>query len=147
MFADRTAIGLEIESDLLRVVEVRRGSRGGTLQRLGSAPTPAGAVQGDRIVDPGAIGEAVKKLFATHNIQGRRVALSLPARVGLSRIAKLPLVSPNEMPELVRGELEHYRMIPPGEADFDYLVLDGNAKPGEPTATLLFAAEKRVVEG
>jgi len=143
-----TGIGLYIGDNQIRAVKLRRTSRGVSLQRLGSAATPPGAISGGVPLDVRLLAECIRRLLKGYDITGNSAVVGLPGRAATSRVLELPTMSKEEMRSVVAGEMEHYRMIPPGQGTFDFVSL-GETTEGSQSRVrlLLMAADKRIVDG
>ncbi|NIM05343.1 MAG: pilus assembly protein PilM, partial [Armatimonadetes bacterium] len=142
-----SGIGLYLGEDQLRVVKLRRTSRGVTLQRLGNVPTPTGAISGGVPLDVRLLAEGIRRLLKAYDVTGNSAAVGLPGRAATSRVLDLPSMSREEQRAVVAGEMEHYRMIPPGQGTFDFISLDEATEGGQSRSRLLLmAADKRIVD-
>jgi len=142
--------GLEISQQHLRVVELRETAEGVVLERVGAVATPPGAVIGGSIVDAAAVSAAVRTLYESHGIKSRLVIVGAPASQVASRISRVPTVEPAEMRSLARGEVEYYRLLPPGGETFDFVEMssestrEGNGERA--TDILLMAIDERIAD-
>jgi type IV pilus assembly protein PilM len=141
-------IGLDIGEDQIRVVELRRTSRGLQLQAMGAAPPPPGALSGGAVLDVRLLAEGLRRVLRENRISSfvPRVVVGLPGRVAASRVLELPEMPKADMRAVVAGEMEHYRMIPAGQGTFDFVTLgEPNPNSGQ-VRLLLMAADKKVVD-
>jgi len=70
-------VGLDIGTDSIKVAEAKYGKDGITITGLGLAPTPAGSIENEVIVDPKALGAAIKALLAESGIKTKKVVSSV----------------------------------------------------------------------
>ena len=71
-------LGIDIGTSLIKVVEARAGKDGGIeVTALGVAPTPVGAIDNEIVVDPQAVGEAIRQLLAESGITTKRTISSV----------------------------------------------------------------------
>ncbi len=115
-------MGVEITSERINIVQVRRQSQGLKLLNLASAMIPEGVVQEGRIADPLTLAELLRSTLAEHKITAKRVATSIPGREAVSRLIKLPAeLDDAELREMVLNqEAALYLPYPREEADVDY---------------------------
>ena len=144
--ASRVGIGLDIRDDQMRAVRLRRTRRGLYLERLGSAPTPSGAVRGGILGEPRLLAESVRQMLRSNDIGGGRVVVGLSGRATVSRVIELPEVREQELRAVVAGEMEHYRMIPAGQSTFGFVRLGETDEGQRRTRLLLMAADRNVVD-
>lgn len=145
--AASTGIGLYIGEEQIRAVKLRRSGRGVVLQALGSVATPPGAMSGGVVLDAKLLADAIRRLLRGYDITGNSAVVALPARTATSRVLELPKMNVEDLRTVVAGEMEHYRMIPPGQGTFDFIPL-GEVVSGEQVRLrlLLIAADKRIVD-
>jgi type IV pilus assembly protein PilM len=141
-----TGIGIYIGEDQIRGVKLRRTARGISLQRLGAVPTPAGAISGGVPLDVRLLAEGIRRLLKSYDITGGSAVVGLPGRAATSRVLELPKMSREEQKTVVAGEMEHYRMIPPGQGTFDFIELDEPEEGRSRVRLLLMAADRRIVD-
>lgn len=131
-------LGLELDGDRLRVVEVSLRSGGAALRRAGTLAVPSGAIPGN----PDLLGEALARFLAEGRHGARRAVLALAAR----HLAALPLSIPATDPATLAAALSlrasHELAMDPGG-----LVLDHAGEPGGTEPVLLVAAARPLVEG
>lgn len=144
--ASRVGIGLDIRDDQIRAVRLRRTRRGLYLERLGSAPTPNGAVRGGIVGDPRLLAGSLRHMLRSNDIRGARVVVGLSGRAAVSRVIEFPVVREEELRAVVAGEMEHYRMIPAGQSTFGFLRLGETDEGQRRTRLLLMAADRNVVD-
>ena len=62
-------VGLDISSDGIVLASLSKGKAGYQVQALAMGPTPPNSIQDGEIVDPTAVGEAVKELMEANGIE------------------------------------------------------------------------------
>lgn len=144
--AHPTGIGVEISEDQIRVAKLRRTARGVTLQGLGSAPTPAGAMSGGTILDPRLLADGIRRALRLSNVSGASAVVGLPGRAFASRVLELPAMAREELKSVVAGEMEHYRMIPMDQGTFDFITLSEPEDSSRRVRILVMAADKKMVD-
>ena len=117
------AVGLEVGTANLKVVELRAGSPP-ALATLAMRPMPPGLVQEDQIVDPQGLADEVKALFDEAGISKRFVVASVGNRQVIIRGINVPKMSLDELDEAIKWEAERYIPFPIDEVVLDYYVLD-----------------------
>ena len=150
-------LGISFGDQLIHVVAAHPGPNGGVeVTNVASVPTPAGAM-GERatIQNPALITAALRNLLREHRITTRAAVLGLPSRAVFSRLINLPPMPDRERGAVVRGEIDHLNIMPPGQGTFDYALLarpDARSAPPSETASaqsdpvLFYAVEQPVVE-
>ena len=145
-----TTVGLDIGTAWIKVAQVGVGRRGLELVNLGLIPTPEGVLGEGDINDPDALGDVIKDLLAGRNIVQRQVTAALGGQGVIIRHVQFPVMSPDELREVLRWEAEHHIPIPPAEAVVDFTIMPGQADADErgnrQMRVMLVGAQKRVVE-
>ena len=114
---------------------------------------PEGAFVGDRIVEPEAVGIALRRLVDSAGAVSRDAVFGIASGSVITQVMNVPLVPETELQAVLEGELEHYKIMRHGESAFDYLRLSaaGQSQPSEEgqaggeTPMLLMAADKNVI--
>ncbi|MFN8510970.1 MAG: type IV pilus assembly protein PilM [Deinococcaceae bacterium] len=121
------AIGLEIGTSAIKVVELRPGSPP-TLVKAVSIPTPAGTIQDGMVVDPPAVAQEIKNLLAEHKIKSRYVVTTIPNQSAITRNISVPKMEKKELDEAIQWEAERYIPYPIEDVVLDYDFLDDPAE-------------------
>jgi type IV pilus assembly protein PilM len=117
------AVGLEVGTANLKVVELRAGSPP-TLSTLAIRAMPPGLVQEDQVVDPQGLADEIKALFDEAGISKRYVVTAVGNRQAITRNIHVPKMSLQELDEAIKWEAERYIPFPIDEVVLDYYVLD-----------------------
>lgn len=117
------AVGLEVGTANLKVVELRAGSPP-SLSTLAIRAMPPGLVQEDQIVDPDGLADEIKALFDEAGIGKRYVVTAVGNRQAITRNIHVPKMSLQELDEAIKWEAERYIPFPIDEVVLDYYVLD-----------------------
>jgi type IV pilus assembly protein PilM len=118
---EKSIVGLDIEAGSVAAAEV--GSNGtAAVAQTAIAPLDAGVFKEGEVVDADALAEALRSLFATHN-------LSKSVRVGVAnqrvtvRTLRLPLIeNPEELDTAIRFQAQEHLPMPLDQAVLDHQV-------------------------
>ena len=114
-------IGLDIGSNLMKVAEVRRGSKGIEVVSLDVAPTPQEAFENSVITDPQMLGQAVKALLKKAGISGGQVISSVSGQSAVVvRVIDVPQMNTAELAETMKWEVERQVPFNASEVVMDY---------------------------
>ncbi len=140
------AVGLEVGTANLKVVELRAGSPP-SLSTLALRPMPPGLVQEDQIVDPQGLADEIKVLFDDAGISKRFVVASVGNSQVIIRSINVPKMSLDELDEAIKWEAERYIPFPIDEVVLDYYVLDNpdDVEEGEQLEVVIAAAKLELV--
>lgn len=138
-------VGLDIGTDSIKVAEAKYGKDGITITGLGLAPTPAGSIENEVIVDPKALGAAIKALLAESGIKTKKVVSSVggQSRV-VVRVIEVPKMTPSELAETMKWEVERHVPFAPTDVVMDFQPLDKpNADPDAQNMEVLLAVAQQ----
>lgn len=157
-------VGLSFSEDHIQAVAVRPLPKGEGVEvtQVATAPIPDGTMQGGVISDRMRLAGAIRQLLQANHIIARQAVVGLPSRAVFARTVTIPPVPDAERRAVVRGEIDHLNILPPGQGTFDYVVFarpkgagDTTVGPGvDPLAptggkgepVLFFAAEQHVAQ-
>jgi type IV pilus assembly protein PilM len=117
------AVGLEIGTSALKVVELRPGNPP-SLAALGMRVMPPGLVQDDAVVDIPGLAAEIKALFDEAGIRKRHVVTAVSNRQAITRNIMVPKMTVQELEEAIKWEAERYIPFPIDEVELDFFVLD-----------------------
>jgi type IV pilus assembly protein PilM len=117
------AVGLEIGTSALKVVELRPG-KPPSLAALASRPMPPGLIQDDAVVDVPGLAAELKALFDEAGIRKKHVVTAVSNRQAITRNIMVPKMTLQELEEAIKWEAERYIPFPIDEVELDFFVLD-----------------------
>jgi len=135
-------LGLDISSTAAKLIELSRTRDGYRIEAFAIEPLPERAVQDKAIVDPEAIGNAIRKLVKDSGTRSKGAAIAVPGSVAVSRIITLPAnLNEGELEMQIRMEADQYVPYPPEEVSLDFDII--GPTPGNPgTVDIMFAATR-----
>lgn len=121
-------VGLDIGSFAVKAVEARTGSGGSVvIERLASAPVPAGAVERGVIKDEsvGAISAVLSQAWSEGRLSTRDVVLGIGGEQTYVTEAFIPWVAPAELDKALPYLIKSENLLPVNPAEFqtDHVVL------------------------
>jgi type IV pilus assembly protein PilM len=121
---ENALVGLEIEAGSVAAVEVRANGAS-SLSATAIAPLPPGAFDDGEVLDPDAIAEALRSLFAEHKLS-KKVRLGIANQRVIVRTIRLPAIDdPKELEAAVRFEAQERIPMPLDQAVLDHRVVGG----------------------
>jgi type IV pilus assembly protein PilM len=138
----QAVLGLDIGSESTAIVELR-GGRGSI--ELASRPlimqTPPEMVQNNVIVEPEAVGTAVKECLRENGIKTKKVVSSVGGQSSLVvRITEVPKMSDSELKEAMQWDVERHIPFPATDIIVDYRPIErSDADPQSPNMEVLLA--------
>ena len=152
-------LGLDVGTSAVRVVEVAsdtprgRGRQPGRqlVTRVGEVPLPPGAVRDGEIVDPAAVGAAIRELWRQTGLRSRDVRVGMGGSRMVVRVVDMPAMPDDELDGAIRFSAADHIPIPLDEAVLDHAVLEPAppAEPGGPpqVRVLVAAAYRSALDG
>ncbi len=149
----RAQIGIEISSTEVRGASVRAAGGAPELAALASAPIPPGAIDADGLPDAHVLADVVRQVAARLDAKAASVVVGASSCNLVARVMEIPPVPDNEVRAVLRGEMDHFRILPAGQSAFDFhrmpeLPRPPGEQPEEPVSrVLLMGAEERAIAG
>ncbi|WP_168929822.1 pilus assembly protein PilM [Nocardioides sp. GY 10127] len=149
----RTVVGLEIGTDAVRAVEVRRSRRGATVRRSGRVPLPRGAVDAGQVREPAPVVAALRQLWAEQKFGTRDVRLAVGSASVLVRRLELDWMSEEDLRRSLRFQVADLLPVPVDDANLDHVplgegeVVDEVGRARRVSRILLVATAKESVDG
>lgn len=124
LFSPRvTAVGLEVGTSSLKVVELRGGTPP-ELLALAMRPMPPGLLQDDQILDPAGLAGEIDALFKEAGITRRTVVTAVSNRLAITRNIQMPKMPLRELEKAIPFEAERYIPFPLEDVAIDHYILD-----------------------
>jgi len=146
----RAVIGIEISKEEVRGACIRAGGGGITLAGLASTAMPAEGLDPEGALSTPEVAEAVRRVCAQLDPKATHVVVGMTGCNLVARVMEIPPVPDPEVRSVLRGEMDHYRILPAGQSAFDFYRLpdlpDHDGEPEEKVSrVLLMGAEERIV--
>lgn len=145
----KPGIGVEVASERINIVELKRKGNVTKLATLASVEVPEDAVQEGQIIDTPTVSELIQSALADKNIKAKRVATSIPGREAVTRMISVPAeLNADELRDYMNAEAGLYLPFSREEADVDYqkLGLFVDEDGIEKMQVLLVATRKEVTD-
>lgn len=136
--------GLDIGTFGVRAAEVDTSGATPKLTRFGQVALPSGAVSEGMVVDPEAVGAAIRRLWREGGFGAKRVVIGVANQGVIVRPAEMARMSAADLAQAIQFEAEELIPIPVEEALLDFQILDDFVTPeGDPRMRILLAAAQR----
>ncbi len=145
---NKVSVGLELDNNEVRAVEIMSGSPRAKLVNWGRIPIPEGIIKDGTIINSGRVSEVLKELWAVSGIKSKNVILGVMNQDVIVRFAPFPKVEDEKLKGLIQFQSQEYLPMPINTLILDYIVLD-EFKKNDATMVevLLVAAKKTMIEG
>jgi type IV pilus assembly protein PilM len=108
IFKPIVRIGIDITSDTIVIVEVRRVKGSMVLRQVILGNTPWNAVQEGEITDPTALADTIQALLVDNEIESRRAISAVAGQSTIVRPVRFPAMPDSELKEVISYEAERY---------------------------------------
>lgn len=144
MASGKNAIGLDIGSSSIKIIQLKETSKGVHLLSFDMALLPPDAVVDGALMNFTAIVEKIRELCSVNKIRNKDVALSVSGHSVIIRKISLPEMTPEELDEQIQWEAEQYIPFDIKDVNVDVQILNAKAGQGQ-MDVLLVAAKKDVI--
>lgn len=136
-------IGLDIDQDVVRMVQIKQASGKLKVLEYGTIPTPAGTADAGIVSDPVKLGETLAELVKRLNLKGKKVVSAVSGPQVYIRNIILPRMKLNELKEAALFEATTFLPIPVEEAAIDIFPLRHMEDDEGKKTELFFVAVRR----
>lgn len=137
-------VGLDIGSFAVRAVELSLGGGQPVLERFAQVTLAPGAVRNGEVVDVGAVGSAIKRLWAQGGFRAKRAVVGVANQRVIVRQAEVPAMTEADLQAALQFEAQDLIPIPIADAILDFQVVEQIVgEEGEPRMRILLAAAQR----
>ena len=140
------AIGLDIGSGAIKLVEIKRGAGGIVLNRLGLAEFTIGAVEDGRIINRDAVLAALRQAILISGTNCKDTVMAVNGRTVFVREISMPAMKEAELKSALVWELEKYVPYPAEKCYYDFAVI-GQGQSELETRILFVAIPREQVDG
>lgn len=137
------AVGLEIDTGVVRAVEVSGTVRKPKLLNMASISLADGAVEEGMVVQPKEVGEGLRELWSSGEIKHRNVLLGLSNQGVLVRYATMPKVSPEKLENVIKFHAQDHLPIAIENVVMDYQVIGETTEQDKTVLEVLLVAARR----
>jgi type IV pilus assembly protein PilM len=117
--AGRAAVGLDIGTSSVRAAELSFGKDSTKLDRFGQVALRPGAVRNGEVVDPDAVGAAIKELWAQAKFSSKKVAVGVANQRVIVRQVDLPWLPMGELRKSLEFQVQDLIPMPIEQAILD----------------------------
>ena len=122
--AGRTAIGLDIGTSAVRAAELSFGKGQVSLERLGQVEVPPGSVRDGEVLDPDAVGAAIKQLWSISKFSHKKVALGVGNQKVVVRQVDLPWMPASDLRRSLPFQSQDLIPMPVDTVELDFHPLE-----------------------
>src|SRR5512145_971775 len=145
MARSKLAVGLDIGSSSVKLVQLKERKGGYALQAFGTAPLPPEAIVDGALMNSAAIVQAIQELVAQQRVKGKEVAIGVRGHSVIIKKISLPRMTQEELDESIQWEAEQYIPFDVKDVNIDTQILTSEADAAGQMDVLLVAAKKDMI--
>src|SRR5690348_14557158 len=117
------------------------------VESYAAEPTPPNAMNEKTLVDPQAIGEAIRRAVKRSGARTREAAIAISGDAAITKVIQMPRgLREADLEAQVEMQADQYIPFPMDEVAYDFEVLGPSDKDGESVDVLLVASRSENVE-
>ncbi|MEZ4466076.1 MAG: type IV pilus assembly protein PilM [bacterium] len=141
----KNALGLDIGSSSVKLVQLRESKKGIELANFSMAPLPSEAIVDGALMNSPAVVDTIQSMVSAQKLKSREVAVSVSGHSVIIKKISLPAMTPEELSESIRWEAEQYIPFDINDVYLDYETLKERPEQGQ-MDVLLVAAKREIVD-
>ena len=145
MAKSKPAVGLDIGSSSVKLVQLKEKRGGYQLIAFGSAPLPPEAIVDGALMNSAAIVQAIQEVFAQQKVKAKDVAIGVRGHSVIIKKISLPRMTQEELDESIQWEAEQYIPFDVKDVNIDTQILTPEADAAGQMDVLLVAAKKDMI--
>jgi type IV pilus assembly protein PilM len=145
MAKSKLAVGLDIGSSSVKLVQLKEKRGGYALEAFGSAPLPPEAIVDGALMNSAAIVSAIQEVVAEQKVKAREVAIGVRGHSVIIKKIAMPRMSQEELDESIQWEAEQYIPFDVKDVNIDTQILTPEGDAAGQMDVLLVAAKKDMI--
>jgi type IV pilus assembly protein PilM len=145
MAKSKLAVGLDIGSSGVKLVQLKERKGGWALLAFGTAPLPPEAIVDGALMNSAAIVSAIQELVAQQKVKTREVAIGVRGHSVIIKKISLPRMTQEELDESIQWEAEQYIPFDVKDVNIDTQILTPEGDAAGQMDVLLVAAKKDMI--
>lgn len=147
LFKTNSAVGLELDTGVIRAVELKGRFRSASLTAVETIAIPKEAVVEGVVANPEVVAEALKELWLKARLNSDAIILGISNQGVLMRMASLPKVAEKNLARVIYFQAGDYFPIPLDQMVFDFSVVgESTGESGALLEVLLVAARRDLLD-
>ena len=143
----RQLLGLDITTSSIKLIELAMSGGQYRVESYAAEPTPPNAMNEKTLVDPQAVGDAIRRAVKRSGARTRDAAIAISGDAAITKVIQMPRgLRDAELEAQVEMQADQYIPFPMDEVSYDFEVLGHSEKDGESIDVLLVASRSENVE-
>jgi len=145
MAKSKLAVGLDIGSNSVKLVQLKERKGGHTLMAWAESRLPPEAIVDGALMNSSAIVDAIRALVAEQKIKSKEVAIGVRGHSVIIKKIQLPRMTQEELDESIQWEAEQYIPFDVKDVNIDTQILTREGDAAGQMDVLLVAAKKDMI--
>ncbi len=145
MAKGKLAVGLDIGSSSVKLVQLAERRGAFALHAFGAAPLPPEAIVDGALMNSSAIVQAIQELVARQKLKVRDVAIGVRGHSVIIKKISLPRMTQEELDDSIQWEAEQYIPFDVKDVNIDTQILTPDGDAAGQMDVLLVAAKKDMI--
>ena len=145
MAKSKLALGLDIGSSSVKLVQLKEKKGGYALQAFGVSRLPPETIVDGALMNSAAVVQAIQELLAEHKVKARDAAIGVRGHSVIIKKISLPRMTQDELDESIQWEAEQYIPFDVKDVNIDTQILTPAADAAGQMDVLLVAAKKDMI--
>jgi type IV pilus assembly protein PilM len=145
MAKSKLAVGLDIGSSSVKLVQLKEKKGGHSLQAFGVARLPPDTIVDGALMNSAAVVQAIQELVAEHKVKARDVAIGVRGHSVIIKKISLPRMTQEELDDSIQWEAEQYIPFDVKDVNIDTQILTPQGDAAGQMDVLLVAAKKDMI--
>jgi type IV pilus assembly protein PilM len=145
MAKSKLAVGLDIGSSSVKLVQLREKKGGYALQAFGTTRLPPETIVDGALMNSSAVVQAIQDLVAEHKVKAKEIAIGVRGHSVIIKKISLPRMSQEELDESIQWEAEQYIPFDVKDVNIDTQILTPDGDGAGQMDVLLVAAKKDMI--
>src|SRR5512138_678062 len=145
MGKSKLALGLDIGSSSVKLVQLKEKKDGYQLAAFGAAPLPPEAIVDGALMNSSAIVEAIQGLLSEQRVKAKDVAIGVRGHSVIIKKIQMPRMTQEELDESIQWEAEQYIPFDVKDVNIDTQILSPEGDAAGQMDVLLVAAKKDMI--
>ncbi|WP_408956422.1 type IV pilus assembly protein PilM [Natroniella sp. ANB-PHB2] len=141
---NKEVIGLDIGSNMIKIVSADLDGEEIVLKNLAVVPTPPDAVEEGKLLDLEALSAKIDGLLSTNGFEPTHVVAAISGEELISRMVEIPAMPKEELPEAVKWEAQEQLPMSLENVILDYEII--NRKENGSYELMLVAVDRDIID-
>ena len=119
----RPLIALDIGSYSIKLAQIKQSGKGYELLNYGMIMLPPDTLMDGEIDNPDAIAEAIRNLIKSEKLKNKNIVLGLSGQSVIIKKISVPIMSEDDLAEMIREEAEQYIPFDIEEVNLDFQII------------------------